>query len=469
MDYEYPDYDLDLADYELGDYPYYADDYVTNEVTWTYQDLFIECVIPTLEQGVQIVAPLLLLCLAFRLVTFTGVPVLFIHFSAMIGGLCSMYMFFEMTMLYVVFLGIVGYLVLMVLHHNHIQNKGAIVAAVLLFLLVTWELWLTDPREWHKIRGSQMMLTMRIISLGIDMDRDTVKELPNPITYLGYCFFVGSIIFGPWISYEQYIQIEDTQDMNLSWLWKIIKSLISSLFCLLVSVCVSPALSGYYFANKWLGAYRDALSFRFSHYFVSFMSESCTTVAGLGCTVNAEQHNWDLHVAKPFSIEMPRSLVDVVTNWNIPMHNFLKNYIFKSTRSLGSFPAIILTYATSSILHGLNFQLAAVLLSLGVYSYTEYVFRKRLSEIFSACVLAKKCVPECAHRNKETSILVFIVNFCFGLLAVFHLAYLGVMFDSSSQTEEQGYTMDHTLSKWANLDYASHYVVLFTFVFYKLI
>ena len=33
----------------------------------------------------------------------------------------------------------------------------------------------------------------------------------------------------------------------------------------------------------------------------------------------------------------------------------------------------------------------------------------------------------------------------------------------------QGYSMSHTLSKWAHLDYASHIVVVATYVFYYLI
>ena len=32
----------------------------------------------------------------------------------------------------------------------------------------------------------------------------------------------------------------------------------------------------------------------------------------------------DLSVAKPLHMELPRSLVDVVSNWNLPMHFWLK-------------------------------------------------------------------------------------------------------------------------------------------------
>ena len=65
-------------------------------------------------------------------------------------------------------------------------------------------------------------------------------------------------------------------------------------------------------------------------------------------------------------MQVPRSLVEVVTSWNLSMHKWLKNYVFRITRpKFGTFAAILLTYIASALLHGLNFQLAAVLLSLG--------------------------------------------------------------------------------------------------------
>lgn len=40
----------------------------------------------------------------------------------------------------------------------------------------------------------------------------------------------------------------------------------------------------------------------------------------------------DLSVAKPFHIETPRSLVEVVTNWNLPWHYWLKTCMFTFTQ-----------------------------------------------------------------------------------------------------------------------------------------
>lgn len=65
---------------------------------------------------------------------------------------------------------------------------------------------------------------------------------------------------------------------------------------------------------RWFLAYRDALSFRTSHYFVSYLSEATAITAGIET----------MTVTRPFQIELPRSLVEVVINWNIPMHTWLK-------------------------------------------------------------------------------------------------------------------------------------------------
>lgn len=73
---------------------------------------------------------------------------------------------------------------------------------------------------------------------------------------------------------------------------------------------------------RWFMAYRDALSFRSSHYFVSYLSEATTLAAGID---TSPTRNWTVTVTRPWNVELPRSLVEVVINWNIPMHTWLKN------------------------------------------------------------------------------------------------------------------------------------------------
>ena len=232
-------------------------------------------------------------------------------------------------------------------------------------------------------------------------------------------------------------------------------------------------------------AYRDALSFRTSHYFVSFLSEATALASGIDSSSTGD---WHVTVTRPLNVELPRSLVEVVVNWNMPMHSFLRTCkvvglsmdfdcngclsrpldVFKVARPYGTFLAIFATYSVSALLHGLNFQLAAVLLSLGFYTYTEHVTRWKLAAIFSACIGARKCGPQCGHRWQQTHWAVKLANIGFALLAMFHLAYLGLMFDSSKQQEE-GYSYWHVLAKWRWLNFASHWTVLATYIFYLMI
>ena len=45
---------------------------------------------------------------------------------------------------------------------------------------------------------------------------------------------------------------------------------------------------------------------------------------------------------------------------------------FKKSLHYGTMFAVLTTYFASTALHGLNFQLGAVLFSLGFYTYTEH-------------------------------------------------------------------------------------------------
>ena len=70
------------------------------------------------------------------------------------------------------------------------------------------------------------------------------------------------------------------------------------------------------------------MSFRSSHYFVSFIAEAAAVASGFGCSVRGYDVGgpvtWSYQVVEPHNIEVPRSLLDVVVSWNKPMHRWLK-------------------------------------------------------------------------------------------------------------------------------------------------
>lgn len=74
--------------------------------------------------------------------------------------------------------------------------------------------------------------------------------------------------------------------------------------------------------NRFFVTYRDAMVFRTSHYFISFMSAATLQLSGIETRSNSELLGYQ--ITRPFDIELPRSLVPVVVSWNIPIHFWIK-------------------------------------------------------------------------------------------------------------------------------------------------
>ncbi len=102
---------------------------------------------------------------------------------------------------------------------------------------------------------------------------------------------------------------------------------------------------------------------------------------------------------------------------------------FKRVLPCGPVAAYLTTYVASVMLHGLNFQLGAVLLSLGFFAKVEHDVRSRLADMFSASIGTAR---NDACRHKEWEIPVAAFNMVCGMLVVFNLAYLGVMFNQDT-------------------------------------
>uniref|UniRef100_A0A8C6PIG2 Porcupine O-acyltransferase n=1 Tax=Nothobranchius furzeri TaxID=105023 RepID=A0A8C6PIG2_NOTFU len=295
-----------------------------------FQELPHGCLLPTAQQGLEQVWQLLVICLLCRLLWMLGLPSFVKHLSTVAGGFYTLYLFFELHMIWVVLLSLLCYLFLFLCRHSTI--RGTFLSITVLIYLLLGELHMMDTTNWHKMRGG------------------------------------------------------------------------------------------------------------------------------------------DMSVTKPLCVEFPRSMVEVVTSWNLPMSRFLHTYVFRSALRFGVFSAVMVTYAASALLHGLSFHLGAVLISLGFITYIEHVLRKRLAVIFSACILSRKCPPGCSHQNKKKR-WVYLINIAFSALAVLHLTYLGSVFNSSVDytEEEEDDITHHTIQKWSELSWTSHWVTFGCWVFYRLV
>uniref|UniRef100_A0A8C2J609 Porcupine O-acyltransferase n=1 Tax=Cyprinus carpio TaxID=7962 RepID=A0A8C2J609_CYPCA len=413
-----------------------------------FQELGSGCLLPTVQHGLEQVWQLLLICLVCRLLWRLGLPSFLKHLSTVAGGFYTLYLFFELHMVWVVLLSLLCYLILFLCRHS--SSRGPFLSITILIYLLLGELHMMDTTTWHKMRGSQMVVAMKAVSLAFDLDKGIVEKFPSPVEFMGYIYFVGTVIFGPWISFNSYMDTVESQKFSISWFLKSVFSCVKSQLCLVISNCIAPYLFPYFipvFGDKllrnfvillirWLQAYENTLSFHFSNYFVSYLGETTSTLAGAGFTEEKDNLKWDLTIAKPLNVEFPRSMVEVVTSWNLPMSRWLNTYVFRKALKYGSFTAIILTYTASALLHGLSFHIGAVLFTLGFITYIEHVLRKRLSVILNACVLSKRCPSDCKHRHKK------------------------VLYDGMAS---------HTIEKWTQLSWTSHWLTFGLWVLYRLI
>ncbi|MEQ2287754.1 hypothetical protein AMECASPLE_015841 [Ameca splendens] len=99
-----------------------------------WQELAESCGITTLQQSLQQVWRLLLLCLicrvCFRLVVSSTVK----HVMSMLTGMYGLFLFLELHMLWVLLLSIICYLSLVLCRHS--SNKGLFLSAVILVYLL---------------------------------------------------------------------------------------------------------------------------------------------------------------------------------------------------------------------------------------------------------------------------------------------------------------------------------------------
>lgn len=65
----------------------------------------------------------------------------------------------------------------------------------------------TDVLTWHRMRGTQMIAAMKIISLGFDIDRAIINRPPRFLEFWGYVLCPGNVVMGPWSSYTEYLLI----------------------------------------------------------------------------------------------------------------------------------------------------------------------------------------------------------------------------------------------------------------------
>lgn len=420
------------------------------------------CVIPSaLGVAIEFLLPLIVANLTLRiLLNFIRSPHVSCLTTILIGGASVVWQLRGNPSLLLI-LGIHS-VIASVLATNISTHKSRIWILCLTVLVVN-ELSSFRYQEQTRIRTHLMLFTMKLVSWS-DQCEEKKMDRRGFLSCLSYVLHPASVVLGSWhpmiangrLGSGRYFK-------SLVYLSYAILFLLSSncFIQFLVTEFVEPHISFNLYElipeaaatalHQLLISYFVALQFRTSHYFICFLTEASFCFWGL-----------EMKVAKPFSIEVPRSLVDVVVCWNIPFHTWIRKYVFKNLKlRFGSKGAILLTYCISSLLHGLNFQIWSVLLSLGCLTLIEFKLRQKLSLIYDACIQSRKCGPDCGHEHRSLG----IVNPAFCLLAMMHLAFLGSAFDGTEHSSH----MHNVLQVWSSLSFYSPFLGLVTFCSYFLI
>lgn len=495
MDYYYDDY-----------YDEYYDHPDQAAARLFHRDLSIEetiknCVHPSLRFATQYITNFIAINLLFSMLVLIVRKVFptaqrSLHLLSCVCGAALVYRVIDHGFYHFLQLAVSLYAVQWTLHRwltgtgRYIKTPFIVIAYGIGNLLVS-ELLEPSPETWNRIRGTQMILLMKALSLAFDTDDNhSLRSQLTVLSYSGYILCPANIVLGPWISFNDYLTIwkppagiEPKQCRSSSGrrmlihVFRIVTSALMAVGFLLTSNCMIDYLLAPINSWKWVRAYGRALSFRTSHYFIGYLSQ-CSMMAAAADWHRAEDERSIMlpvsslyRITSPMAVEFPRSLVQVVTAWNIPMHLWLKRYIFRTTkRPFGTGTAIALTYIISSLLHGLHYRLWITLLTIGSWTFVEHEVRKKLATIYSACVLVGKCPSSCTvHQHKSNSVFCTVINMLFFALNIFNLIYLGCIFESSERPPDEVQQDKSMFGPWTELNYASHWLLVFAYLFYFVI
>lgn len=108
------------------------------------------------------------------------------HLISFVTGFLSLYFLFSTSVCFILLLALFSHILLSLTTFFQCVKYRSLSLIVFTFLyLVICELYLVDERHWHRIRGSQMIIVMKTISLALDLDLGKMKTAPSVIEFIG--------------------------------------------------------------------------------------------------------------------------------------------------------------------------------------------------------------------------------------------------------------------------------------------
>ncbi|CAM6096515.1 unnamed protein product [Calypogeia fissa] len=245
--------------------------------------------------------------------------------------------------------------------------------------------------------GALMVLTLKVISAtmnyqdgllteGVDNLRPAQKKyrifyLPNPITYLGYCFNCGSHLAGPVYELRSYIDWTANKDIWSSedvppYLLPALQAVAKTILCMGLYMYLSPHFTSSLFLARinqprsgwqtfgflWMCGFTA----RWKFYFIWSISEASLILSGLGFTgwdsgqeASSKQAKWDrARNVDIHRVEFSGSGSLIPLHWNIHVGFWLRHYVYEPLSGIGGMGRgglvqLVGTQVISAVWHGL--------------------------------------------------------------------------------------------------------------------
>ncbi|KAK5977321.1 hypothetical protein GCK32_004353, partial [Trichostrongylus colubriformis] len=318
--------DISLDDYSLLD----LDEDILNDVffedyQWGVSHQIGQCISGCFSSVQYTIGKLLLVTLLQRFITLMSLPTLVKHISCIFLGILVFPQWIQRDDVRVAIIVVVPVMLLFLLL-TPLPSKGATTLCASIGSIICMQ-YLIPAQEFLMIRGILMIFAMKVSALAFDKGSSCTASDIIPI--LAYLFGPATSVFGPFHTFDDYMKSLNRRSIKeeVSSLFLSVTLVAMAFFFLAYSSCVSILLP----EGSTLTDYITAQSFRTSHYFVCMLSEGLAVLSGMR-----------LYTCSPFAVEVPRSLVEVVVAWNIPMHRFLHSCAFRCVYELGHAGAVIM-------------------------------------------------------------------------------------------------------------------------------
>lgn len=313
--------------------------------------------------------------------------------------------------------------------------------------------------SYAKHRGILMTMAMKYVTAHCCRSRSIQ---PN----LAYFLHPASCILGPWheLTLQDDEVIINKKKIFMDFLKQLRRYIITISMSFVINVFGNIVFLVNYQNTIYMPflchVYLTALEFRIGHYFACYLA-----MAHLQLWISPKSRK--IKFCDILAVEiMPRSLASLVGSWNIPMHEWLKKYVFiplNRTTHIRIVP-ILITYLVSCTLHGFKSPIWCALMSVGIFSFIEHLLRSKLADICSSCILTRSCkkneTGSCLkkHQNTTKSTFVLGVNFLFTLMVIFHLTYTSYVLNGNSEGDSDHTSIYQVRAMWTELSFISHWI-----------